>query len=72
VLALSVFKGMSLRQLDVKNVFLHGFLEENVYMKQPPGFEDPLFPHHICKLTKSLYGIKQAPRAWYSHLSSKL
>jgi histone deacetylase 1/2 len=41
-------------------------------MKQPPGYEDPRFPHYICKLDKSLYGLKQAPRAWYSRLSSKL
>jgi histone deacetylase 1/2 len=72
VLSISVSQGWSLRQLDVKNAFLHGVLEEEVYMKQPPGFEDPRFPHHICRLDKSLYGLKQAPRAWYSRLSSKL
>jgi histone deacetylase 1/2 len=72
VLALLVSCGWSLRQLDVKNVFLHGVLEEEVYMKQPPGFEDPHLPHHICKLDKALYGLKQAPRAWFSKLSSKL
>jgi histone deacetylase 1/2 len=72
VLAVSVSQGWSLRQLDVKNVFLHGVLEEEVYMKQPPGFEDTRFPHHICKLDKSLYGLKQAPCAWYARLSSKL
>jgi histone deacetylase 1/2 len=72
VLALSVSRGWSLRQLDVENVFLHGVLEEEVYMKQPPRFENPNAPHHICKLDKALYGLKQAPRAWYSKLSSKL
>jgi hypothetical protein len=72
VLAISVSRGWSLRQLDVKNAFLHGVLEEEVYMRQPPGFEHPHAPHYICKLDKAIYGLKQAPRAWYSRLSSKL
>jgi histone deacetylase 1/2 len=72
VLAVSVSRGWSLQQLDVKNAFLHGVLNEQVYMCQPPGFEDPSFPHHICKLDKALYGLKQAPRAWFARLSSKL
>jgi histone deacetylase 1/2 len=53
-------------------VFLHGVLEEEVYMRQPPGFENPHALHHICKLDKALYVLKQTPRAWYSRLSSKL
>jgi hypothetical protein len=53
-------------------VFLHVVLEEDVYMKQHPGFEDPSKPNYHCKLDKALYGLKQASRAWYSHLSSKL
>ncbi|XP_071676858.1 uncharacterized protein [Lolium perenne] len=45
---------------------------EEVYMRQPPGFEDSTTPHYVCKLDKALYGLKQAPRAWYAKLSSKL
>jgi histone deacetylase 1/2 len=72
VLAIAVSRGWVLRQLDVKNVFLHGVLEEEVYMRQPLGFEDQNAPNYICKLDKALYGLKQAPRAWFSRLSSKL
>ncbi|KAK1694183.1 hypothetical protein QYE76_010880 [Lolium multiflorum] len=72
VLALAVSRGCQLRQLDVKNVFVHGVLEEEVYMRQPPVYEEPGRVGHICKLQKALYGLKQAPRAWYSRLSTKL
>jgi hypothetical protein len=53
-------------------VFLHGILDEEVYMKQPPRFVSKEFPSYHCKLDKTLYSLKQAPHAWYSRLSDKL
>jgi hypothetical protein len=72
LLSLAVTRGWSLRQLDVQNAFLHGVLEEEVYMRQPPGFVDPAHPHHLCHLVKALYGLKQAPRAWHARLAAVL
>jgi hypothetical protein len=72
VLSIVVSRNWSLHQLDVQNAFLHGVLEDEVYMKQPPGFHDASHPRYVCKLDKALYGLKQAPRTWYSRLSAKL
>ena len=54
--------------MDVKNAFLNGFINEEVYVEQPPGFGSFNFPNHVFKLKKALYGLKQAPRAWYERL----
>ena len=72
ILTIVVSFRWSLRQLDISNAFLHGFLKEEVFMQQPPGYVDSQFPSHVCKLHKSLYGLKQAPRAWFDRFTSQL
>jgi len=61
-----------LHQMDVKSAFLNGFLNEEVYVSQPPRFEDHLYPNHVFKLKKAIYGLKQAPRQWYERLRNFL
>jgi len=58
--------------MDDKSAFLNGVIEEEVFVKQPPGFEDLKHPDHVYKLKKSLYGLKHAPKAWYNRLSNFL
>ena len=58
--------------MDVKSAFLNGYINEEVYVEQPPGFENHQYPNHVYKLNKGLYGLKQAPRAWYERLSKFL
>ena len=65
MLSLVVKSNWSLHQLDVKNAFLNGDLEEEVFMDQPPGFEEKGNKCRVCKLKKALYGLKQSPRAWF-------
>ncbi|GJU06630.1 putative ribonuclease H-like domain-containing protein [Tanacetum coccineum] len=71
-LAYASFKDFVVYQMDVKSAFLYGKIEEEVYVCQPPGFEDPEFPDRVYKVEKALYGLHQAPRAWYETFSTYL
>ncbi|GJR28382.1 putative ribonuclease H-like domain-containing protein [Tanacetum coccineum] len=71
-LAYPSFKDFVVYQMDVKSAFLYGNIEEEVYVCQPLGFEDPEFPDRVYKVEKALYGLHQAPRAWYETLSTYL
>ncbi|GJS52271.1 putative ribonuclease H-like domain-containing protein [Tanacetum coccineum] len=71
-LAYASFMGFIMYQMDVKSAFLYGTNEEDVYVCQPPSFEDPQFPNKVYKVEKALYGLHQALRAWYETLSTYL
>ncbi|GKE22299.1 putative ribonuclease H-like domain-containing protein, partial [Tanacetum coccineum] len=71
-LAYASFIDFIVYQMDVKSAFLYGTIEEEVYVIQPPGFVDPEFPDRVYKVEKALYGLHQAPRAWYETLSTYL
>jgi hypothetical protein len=68
LLAYATYHGFKLYQMDMKSAFLNGPIKEEVYIEQPPGFEDSEYPSHVYKLSKVLYGLKQAPRARYECL----
>ncbi|GJR18344.1 putative ribonuclease H-like domain-containing protein [Tanacetum coccineum] len=71
-LAYASFMGFIVYQMDVKSAFLYGTIEKEMYVCQPPSFEDPQFPDKVYKVEKALYGLHQAPRAWYETLSTYL
>nr|GEU86994.1 retrovirus-related Pol polyprotein from transposon TNT 1-94 [Tanacetum cinerariifolium] len=71
-LAYASFMGFTVYQMDVKSAFLYGTIDEEVYMMQPPGFQDPEYPARVYKVEKAMYGLHQAPRAWYGTLSKYL
>ena len=72
MVAFAAHMEIKLYQMDVKSAFLNGYLEEEVYVSQSPGFENHDFPNHVFKLNKALYGLKQVHRAWYEQLSKFL
>jgi hypothetical protein len=68
LLAFASSKGFKLYQMDVKSVFLNNIIQEEVYVRQPPGFENPKYTYRVYKLLKTLYRLKQASRAWYARV----
>lgn len=72
IIALAAALGWKLHHMDVVTAFLNGKLKELIYMLQPPGFEVPGSEHLVCKLNRSIYGLKQSPRAWYEEIDAYL
>jgi hypothetical protein len=72
VIAMAASRGWLLHQMDVKNAFLHGKLQEEVYLDQPLRYEDMSHPNYVCRLRKTLYGLKQALRAWHDKIAEYL
>ncbi|KAK8951797.1 hypothetical protein KSP39_PZI003445 [Platanthera zijinensis] len=72
VIALAACQGWRMWQLDVKNAFLYGEIDKDIFMDQPLGFVSEVHPDYVCKLRKALYGLKQAPRAWYGKIAEYL
>ena len=72
IISLAAMQGWILHQMDVKITFLHGSIKEEMYVEQPLGFEVRDRDTHVCRLKKTLYGLKKAPRAWYERIDSYL
>jgi hypothetical protein len=72
LLAFVASKRFKLYQMDVKSGFLNGVIQEEMFVRQPPGFQNPKYPNRVYKRSKALYGLEQAPREWYARLKTFL
>jgi hypothetical protein len=72
IIVMATTKGWSIHQMDVRNVFFHGDLQEEVYMEQPPGYVDQTHLNLVCRLKKTLYDLKQAPKVWSDEIGQYL
>ncbi|GJY61923.1 retrotransposon protein, putative, ty1-copia subclass [Tanacetum coccineum] len=72
LIATTTYYDYEIWKMDVKTTFLNGNLSEEVYMTQPEGFVDPKFPNRVCKLRRSIYGLKQASRQWNKHFDDEI
>ena len=72
LMSIACTMNFKLYQMDVKCAFLNGYLNEEMFVEQPKGFEDPHFPDHVLRLKKALYSLKQALRVWYDRLTHYL
>lgn len=72
LLSIAANQDWSLHQFDVTNAFLHGELNKEIYMEAPPGFESKFGDRKVCKLKKTLYGLKQSPRAWFGRFTNDM
>jgi hypothetical protein len=70
LLPFAASKGFRIYQMDVKSPFLNGVIQEEVFVRQPPGFENPKYHNRVYKLLMTLYGLKQAPWGWYARLKT--
>ncbi|GFP88646.1 copia protein [Phtheirospermum japonicum] len=70
--SIAVSRSWEIQQVDINNAFLHGTLQETIYMTQPQGYVDSAFPNHVCKLNKTIYGLKQAPKSWNDTLKRSI
>ncbi|GJX65127.1 retrotransposon protein, putative, ty1-copia subclass [Tanacetum coccineum] len=72
LISIAVFYDYEIWQMDVKNAFLNGYLDKDIYMVQPEGFVDPKHPRKVCKLQRSIYGLKQALRSWNKRFDEEI